>query len=144
MTKGGKGMERNEVLEMEDMIGSLKVNVYIKTDEAGNVTAVNSDIFIEDTASWINIDSGIGDRFAHAQGSYFEKPLMNQRGIYQYKFENGNVREKTEAEIEAEASALPKPQPTEMELLKAQIAALTERNEFLEDCLAEMAAEVYQ
>ncbi|MCI8342560.1 MAG: hypothetical protein HFE62_05040 [Firmicutes bacterium] len=69
---------------------------------------------------------------------------MSQRGIYQYKFENGNVREKTEAEIEAETSALPKPQPTEMELLKAQIAAVVERNEFLEDCLAEMAAEVYK
>lgn len=30
-----------------------------------------------------------------------------------------------------------------MEMLKAQIAALTERNEFLEDCVAEMAEEIY-
>lgn len=30
-----------------------------------------------------------------------------------------------------------------VDLLKAQVAALTERNEFLEDCVAEMAERVY-
>lgn len=39
------------------------------------------------------------------------------------------------------------PQPTEKEkektLMKAQIKALSDRNEFLEDCIAEMATTVY-
>lgn len=30
-----------------------------------------------------------------------------------------------------------------IDLLKAQVTALTERNEFLEDCVAEMAEQVY-
>lgn len=35
------------------------------------------------------------------------------------------------------------PTVSPMDLLNAQITALTERNEFLEDCVAEMAEQVY-
>ena len=47
------------------------VCVYIKTDERGNVTDVNSGIFLKDTDGWIKIDGGEGDRYAHARGNYF-------------------------------------------------------------------------
>ena len=120
-----------------------KIKVYIKTDSAGNITDVNSSIFISDLTSWIEIDEGTGDKYAHAQGQYFKKPLINDYGIYIYKYSNGVILEKTEEEIEAEISSLPKPPMTETELLKAQIQALSDGNEFLSDCLIEMAQAVY-
>ena len=49
------------------------IGVYAKYDENGNITEVNSDIFIRDFAGWTKIDEGYGDRFAHAQSLYFEK-----------------------------------------------------------------------
>lgn len=120
-----------------------KIKVYIKTDSSGNVMAVNSSIFLSDLTGWTAIDEGIGDKYVHAQGNYFEKPLTDDNGIYRYKYSNGAVYEKTEEEIETEISALPKPPMTETELLKAQIQALSEENEFLSDCLIEMAQTVY-
>lgn len=37
----------------------------------------------------------------------------------------------------------PKPEPDRMSLLQAQIKALSDQNEFLEDCIVEMAGEIY-
>ena len=53
---------------------SLKpIGVYAKYDQNGNITEVNSDIFIRDFTGWTKIDEGYGDRYAHAQSQYFEK-----------------------------------------------------------------------
>lgn len=102
------------------------VCVYIKTDERGNVTDVNSGIFLKDTDGWIKIDGGEGDRYAHAQGNYFAKPIADAYGIYTYKYENGAVREKTEEEKAKERENLPKPQPGEGERLAALESAVME------------------
>ena len=52
---------------------SLKpIGVYAKYDQNGNITEVNSDIFIRDFTGWTKIDEGYGDRYAHAQSQYFE------------------------------------------------------------------------
>ena len=53
----------------------LLINVYIKVDYNHNVIEVGSDIFIKDTTGWIFLDSGTGDKYAHAQSLYFSKPL---------------------------------------------------------------------
>ena len=121
-----------------------KIKVYIKIDSAGNITDVNSSIFLSDVTDWTEIDEGNGDKYAHAQGNYFEKPLTDDNGIYRYKYLDGAVYEKTEEEIEAEIASLPKPPMTETELLKAQLKAVVERNDFIEDCIAEMAMQIYQ
>ena len=102
------------------------VCVYIKTDDWRNVTGVNSGIFLKDTDGWIKIDEGEGDRYAHAQGNYFAKPIADAYGIYTYKYENGAVREKTEEEKEKERENLPKPQPGEDERLAALESAVME------------------
>ena len=102
------------------------VCVYIKTDDWRNVTGVNSGIFLKDTDGWIKIDEGEGDRYAHAQGNYFAKPIADAYGIYTYKYENGAVREKTEEEKEKERENLPKPQPGEGERLAALESAVME------------------
>ena len=58
--------------------------VYIKTDAQSRITAINSSAFLPDTAGWMKIDEGFGDRFHHAQGNYLPKPKMDERGILRY------------------------------------------------------------
>ena len=65
--------------------------VYIRVDDADRVVAVNSSAFLQDTDGWVQIDSGHGDRYHHAQGNYFDKPLCDERGIYRYKLADGAV-----------------------------------------------------
>ena len=120
--------------------------VLVQTDEAGRVTAINSDAFVSGDG-WTQIDEGEGDRYRHAQNNYLLKPLTDERGVYRYKLVDGLVAQRTQAEMDAEFDALPAPEPTaeekERTLLKAQIQALSDRNDFLEDCVAEMAGIVY-
>lgn len=120
--------------------------VLAQTDDAGRVTAINSDAFVSGDG-WTAIDEGEGDRYRHAQNNYLLKPLTDERGVYRYKLVDGLVAQRTQAEMDADFDALPAPEPTaeekERTLLKAQIQALSDRNDFLEDCVAEMAGIVY-
>lgn len=79
-----------------------KIGVYIKTDANCNVTDINSDIFIDDTQNWTKINEGTGDKYAHAQAMYLSNSLINEDGIYRYKYIDDVVVEKTVEEIENE------------------------------------------
>ena len=120
--------------------------VLVRIDDAGHVTAINSDAFVSGDG-WTQIDEGEGDRYRHAQNNYLLKPLTDERGVYRYKLVDGLVAQRTQAEMDADFDARPAPEPTaeerERTLLKAQIRALSDRNDFLEDCMAEMAGIVY-
>ena len=120
--------------------------VLVRIDDAGRVTAINSDAFVSGDG-WTAIDEGEGDRYRHAQNNYLLKPLTDERGVYRYKLVDGLVAQRTQAEMDADFDARPAPEPTaeekERTLLKAQIQALSDRNDFLEDCMAEMAGIVY-
>ena len=120
--------------------------VLVQTDDAGRVTAINSDAFVSGD-SWTAIDEGEGDRYRHAQNNYLLKPLTDERGVYRYKLVDGLVAQRTQAEMDADFDARPAPEPTaeekERTLLTAQIQALSDRNDFVEDCVAEMAGIVY-
>lgn len=59
--------------------------VYVRTDDAGRITAVDSSAFITNTDGWTEIDIGYTQRHHHAQGNYFEKPIMDDRGIKRYQ-----------------------------------------------------------
>lgn len=57
-------------------------------------------------------------------------------------YKDGTIRKMTEEEKEEfypEQSNI-----SDIELLKAQIQVISDRNDFIEDCIAEMAMEVYQ
>ena len=69
---------------MEEM-KEQPIGVYVRVNENREIVEVNSDIFIKDLTGQIKIDEGFGDKFAHAQSQYFEKPLMNNEGKYNYK-----------------------------------------------------------
>lgn len=123
--------------------------VYVLLDTENRITAINSDAFLPDTTGWTKIDEGYGDRYHHAQGNYLDGPLYDERGICRYKLADGAVVPRTQEEMDADyvpPSAPPKTNAeleAENALLKAQIQAVSERGDFVEDVIAEMAMQVY-
>lgn len=76
--------------------------VYVKPDDQNRIVAVNSSAFLTDLTGWVEIDSGYGDRHHHAQGNYFDKPIMDMRGIWRYKLVDGKPVERTQEEMDAD------------------------------------------
>ena len=112
--------------------------VYVKTNDSGHIAAVNSSAFLPDTTGWTEIDSGYGDKYHHAQGNYFPKPIMDERGIYRYKLVDGKPMERTQEEMDADY-VVPEPKPSTDE----RVAQLEAQNETLLECLLEMSEIVY-
>lgn len=103
---------------MEEILMEHPYKVLVRVDDAGRVVEINSDAFVTDTGGWVEIDSGWGDKFHHAQGNYLESPLIDEQGLFLYKFENGQVVKRSDAEIEADY--IPQPTaPTQEERLAA-------------------------
>ena len=73
--------------------------VYVKTDDAGRIVGINSDVFLPDLSGWVKIDEGYGDRYHHAQNNYFLMPIVDERGVYRFKLEDGAVVERAEDEM---------------------------------------------
>ena len=126
--------------------------VLIKVDSESRITEIDSSAFLVDTTGWVQIDEGTGDRYHHAQGNYFPKPKYDERGIPRYAHvPDGSPawRERTQEEMDADYVP-PQPVKTvdelaaENDLLRAQVQSLADRGEFIEDCIAEMAMQVYQ
>ena len=70
------------------------IKVYIRINTNNEIIDINSEIFIQDLTNWIEIDSGFGDKYAHAQSQYFDKPLIDDEGKWNYKYINGKIVEK--------------------------------------------------
>ena len=79
----------DEIFEIEEQ----PIKVYVRLNEDDNIVEINSDVFITDKADWVEIDSGFGDKYHHAQGNYLDKPIMDEYGRYNYKLVNGEVVE---------------------------------------------------
>lgn len=125
--------------------------VLVRTDEQNRIIAINSSAFVTDVDGWVQIDEGDGDRYHHAQGNYLPMPLTDDRGVYRYKLADGHAVERTQAEMDGDYTAQPETSApmtnaeleAENAMLKAQVKAVADRNEFVEDCIAEMATVVY-
>ena len=86
--------------------------VYVKPNDSGYITAVNSSAFLTDTTGWVEIDSGYGDKYHHAQGHYFPEPIYTMGSAYRYKLVDGKAVECTAEEIkEQEEANKPEPVP---------------------------------
>ena len=96
--------------------------VYVRADEAGRITEINSSAFLPDTAGWTQIDSGYGDKYHHAQGSYLPETLYDSRGVCRYRLAEGIVQARTDEEMDADFAARLAPEMTDMELLLATAA----------------------
>ena len=78
---------------MEEIIEEQPTKVYVKVNTNNEIIEVGSSIFIQNTIGWIEIDEGYGDKYAHAQSQYFDKPLINEDGTYNYSYINGKIVE---------------------------------------------------
>lgn len=95
--------------------------VYINKDSENNITSINSEIFLsqEEMSTMTEIDKGQGDKYAHAQGLYLEKGLIDKYGRYNYKFVAGKVVEV--AEEEKPTIKEPEQQATAQDKIEAQV-----------------------
>lgn len=100
------------------MIENYKV--YVKTDENNRITAINSNAFLSSLDGWLEIDDGYGDKYHHAQGNYFDKPIMDVRDICRYKLEDGKPVERTQEEMDADYIILT-PTPSQLDIIEAQV-----------------------
>lgn len=128
-----------------------KSRVYVLLDSESRVLRLEGEYSLPaNLDGWTKIDEGNGDKYALAQSHYLSKPLYDG-AVLRYKLVDGKVVERTAEEIEADKAKLPKPVipktnaelEQENKLLKAQLNAATERSDFIEDCIAEMAMQVY-
>lgn len=118
--------------------------IYVKIDDLNRIIAVNSSAFLTNVENWLEIDSGFGDKYHHAQGNYFDKPIMDERGIYRYvvestlydiyedgrtvaarfmdkeTFEGFAIYERTQEEMDADYIA-PTPTPSQLDIIEAQV-----------------------
>ena len=94
--------------------------VYVKTGEDNIIIAVNSNAFISDIANWIAIDEGCGDKYHHAQGNYFDIPITDEMGIYNYKLVDGKPILRTEEDKAPEIAKINA--LTEISSLKKKLA----------------------
>lgn len=101
--------------------------VYVRIDDTNRIVDINSNAFLTDISDWIEIDRGFGDKYHHAQGNYFPKPIYEERGIPVYKYVDGEVLERTQEEIDADYHE-PVPQPSETDLALVELAALESEN----------------
>lgn len=79
--------------------------VYAKINAGSYIAAVNSSVFMADTTGWTEIDTGYGDKYHHAQGNYFPKPILTMHGAYRYKLVNAVPVECTLKEIMEQETA---------------------------------------
>ena len=80
--------------------------VYVKPNPDGYVTAINSSAFLSDTTGWVEIDRGYGDKYHHAQGSYFLQRIWTDGGAYRYKLIEDKPVECSQDEIAAQEAAI--------------------------------------
>ena len=100
---------------------NIKSRVYILVDSESRIIRIEGEYTLpSDLTDWILIDEGYGDKYNLAQSHYLEKGLTTEDGIYQYKYVNEDVTERTDEEIEADRESIPII-PTQMELLEAQV-----------------------
>lgn len=94
--------------------------VYVSLQD-GYITSINSEIFLseEEMSTMTEIDKGQGDKYAHAQGLYLEKGLVDEQGRYNYKFVEGKVIEVAEAEKPTIKE--PEQQATAQDKIEAQV-----------------------
>lgn len=112
-----------------------KYHVYVRTDDAGRIVEINSDVFLQDTSGMQLIDSGYTDRYQHAQRNYLPKPIQAADGVWRYKLENGQIVERTADEMAQDA-----PGSTQDATLEQRVEALeTKVNEEMADQQAALA-----
>lgn len=100
--------------------------VYAKIENE-RIVDVNSDAFLQCFDGWAQIDEGAGDKYHHAKGNYFDKPITNNPDqTHNYRYDgDGKYHQATDAELaaelaEIEAKRLPAPPSLEQQIAGLQ------------------------
>ena len=96
--------------------------VYARCNNAGLVEHIFSEVFETPEETDHPLKEGEGDEYVHVQGQY---QLYDQWGRHNYAWddETASMRELTEEEKPPK----PQPQPSEVEVLRQQVASLTQQ-----------------
>lgn len=78
---------------MKEEMKEEPIKVYIEINENNEIIKVFSSEFEEPKESSIFIDSGFGVKYRHAQNNYLNKPLLNEKAQYNYKYIDNKVVE---------------------------------------------------
>lgn len=113
---------------------------YIRIDTKYRIIKGFSDAFERPTGEDVCINEQ-GERLFEMLG-VVNPQLTIQPNIYRYKYVDDIILERTADEIQTDIAKIIVP-VSEADLLKAQVQAMAERNEFLENCVAEIAMKVY-
>lgn len=99
--------------------------VYVRTDSKNNIIAISSSNYLNDVSGWIQIDSGVGDKYVHADNYYLPEPIMANEDppIPRYKLVDGTPEERSEEEIKQDRDSMPDP-PEPSGDLEERVAAL--------------------
>lgn len=126
------------------------MRLFAALDVRNNIVGLNTNNMIGNSG-WIEITEEA--LTAHTNMTYFQiaSKLVDDIGIFLYKYVDGFVDRRTQSEIDSDVELIPIFTPDKLSilteeniLLKAQIQALSDRGEFIEDCIAEMAMFVYE
>lgn len=96
--------------------------VYVLIDDENRIVAVESSFFLRNADGWIETDSGEGDRYRHAQNNYLPGPQRDELGRCRYKWERGQIVERTAEELAADA-LLDEPQSEEGQAVPVDLLA---------------------
>lgn len=101
----------------------MKSKVYALPDVQNRITRIDGGYTvgnIRDFNDWVLIDEGSGDKYNLCQSNYLDKPIMDNRGVYQYKLVNGKPVERTQKEMDDDYNNRPPAPPTQMDIIEAQ------------------------
>ena len=95
---------------------------YIRLDEHNNIIKGLSDAFEQSQEGDVCINEQGGRHFSLFGTT--NPSIVNDQGIYLYKYINGEVVVKTEQEIQTETESLPPPSKSEIETLRELVDLL--------------------
>lgn len=98
-----------------------KSRVYILTDADNRIIRLDGEYTLpSDLDGWILVEEGEPcDRLNLAQTHYLPKPIFEDHGIPQYKWDGTEIIERTEEEIEADIPPVVV-EPTQLDRVEAQ------------------------
>lgn len=87
----------------------VQTGIYITVDSSNRITGIKYEH---------EYPAQLGDLIAVEEGQSrkLDKSLSTYDGIYQYKYVDGTIQERTADEIEADRASQPQPEPTEEEI----------------------------
>lgn len=118
-----------------------RYTVYVKTNADGYITAVDSSAFLTDLTGWIEIDAGFSERFHHAQGNYFERPICTEGGAYCYRLAEGQPAACSAEEILVQEDSIRAESGSASP--EKRLAELEAQNELLLQCILELSEVIY-